>query len=70
MPDYWMQYAHAEECCCAGIQPADDIQTLEDYRARHALYRRDPGLRVSPVWFCTSGTALCPLAVTSLSSLL
>ena len=28
-----------------GLQPSGDIQVLDDYRARHALYRSDPGLQ-------------------------
>lgn len=28
-----------------GLQPAGDIQVLDDYRQRHALYRTDPGLQ-------------------------
>ena len=30
-----------------GLQPATEIQSLEDYRRRHALYREDRGLQVS-----------------------
>lgn len=29
----------------AGLQPSGDIQLLDDYRQRHALYRTDPGLQ-------------------------
>lgn len=30
-----------------GLQPPHEIQTLDDYRTRHALYRLDPSLQVS-----------------------
>ena len=30
-----------------GLQPPTEIQSLDDYRRRHALYRRDRGLQVS-----------------------
>lgn len=29
----------------SGLQPKKEITTLEDYRQRYALYRRDPGLQ-------------------------
>ena len=30
-----------------GLQPPHELQTLDDYRLRHALYRQDPSLQVS-----------------------
>lgn len=29
----------------AGLQPPHEIETIGDYRARHAFYRRDPALQ-------------------------
>ncbi len=40
-------------CLPAGLQPQTEIVKLEDYQARHALYRLDPGLQVR---WASSGT--------------
>lgn len=28
-----------------GLQPPNELLSLQDYRLRHALYRQDPGLQ-------------------------
>ena len=42
-PEQAVRWARAPR----GLQPATEIETLSDYRARHALYREDRGLQVS-----------------------
>ena len=42
-PEQAVRWARAPR----GLQPATEIETLSDYRARHALYRGDRGLQVS-----------------------
>lgn len=50
--DYYYEYGISDgsndvrwEAPPQGLQPSGDIQVLDDYRRRHALYRRDPGLQ-------------------------
>ena len=50
-----------------GLQPAGDIQSVDDYRSRHALYRTDAGLQalsknaaLISIW-CARPWLGCPL---------
>ena len=41
----WSCLEEQQACSNVGLQPSGDIQFLDDYRQRHALYRTDPGLQ-------------------------